>query len=416
MVEKLSNLRDLQVLQLEVVIFNLPDLVRLSQRLKRLRLISTNLTEIIAMPAVEDLKESFEGLKVFLFWTQANQANRRAFTRFCIENIPTLQVVGDFANEFCTVNDFYLNAETLIWPGSSDLRHFTLDLNYEIIPTDLHTRFKKINHLKIIWTNQENSDDKKPFRNEELLKKFKKITSLDLLGVPYSTILSRFLNKNSYGSTLLALHVTEVGNHHVGLTYNQVFKDCTKLEKLFLDVDDSAQRITEKFPPLKELKLNLQRFKRNSRTLWDVLKAPKLEKIELMGELTYPEDLDKLQPLLARHPRSLRKLKTLIVNLGWTDDTDRIEEKKVSFEKTSRFLKVAMEELKGTLTGVKFSLNDSCEFLQLFNCIENAATIMEIVTSLGPSFQNVNSGDFYWLYDEELIDYLISFRIIHFTT
>ncbi|CAB3384232.1 Hypothetical predicted protein [Cloeon dipterum] len=260
-VEALSKLKKLKVLQLEVMSFKLPDLLQLSQGLTHLRLISTNLTEKIALPDVEDLKESFEGLRVFLFWTQANQINRRAFTRFCIEHVPTLQVVGDYAY----------------------LRHFTLDLNYEFIPINIDTKFKKINHLKIIWTNEENSDYKTPFRREELLTKLKKIPSLDLRGVPYIKILSLFFN--NYGPTLLALHVTDVATHHVRLTYNQVFKHCPRLKKLCLDVDDSAQRITEKFPPLKELKLNLKRFKINSRNLWDVLKAPGLEKIELMNRL-----------------------------------------------------------------------------------------------------------------------------------
>ncbi|CAB3385429.1 Hypothetical predicted protein [Cloeon dipterum] len=319
--DALCQLKKLIVLQMEVLAFDLPDLLTLGKQLPKLKYLSTNVTKKIEMNSVKELKMSFKQLKVFLFCSNADWEKRQALRRLIIKSLKQIQVVEDFSSQLCATKDWFILPE-LGTPGESDLRHLTLDYDLGPKPADLHLKYPRVTHLK--------------------------------------------------------------------------------LEKLCLVGRGTEEKI-DSFAQLKELNLSLSFgcFGSNSPTLFNLLSAPDLKKLELLGQFKDVEDLRMLTSMI-KTGRIFLNLENLVVNFNWFTLMKITAKKEIYFKQTVEFLFVAMNYLGKRLTQIKFCLNDCTEYTQLARCLKENATEKEM-ERISSFYRGANSENLGWIVNKDLI-------------
>ncbi|CAB3385431.1 Hypothetical predicted protein [Cloeon dipterum] len=394
--DALCQLKKLIVLQMEVLAFDLPDLLTLGKQLPKLKYLSTNVTKKIEMNSVKELKMSFKQLKVFLFCSNADWEKRQALRRLIIKSLKQIQVVEDFSSQLCATKDWFILPE-LGTPGESDLRHLTLDYDLGPKPADLHLKYPRVTHLKIDWSEFGKCENN--MLQMTTLLKFSHIQSLELLyGVPIAFVYQLI---TKYGPNLLALDVAD-GRPEMDLTYNHIFYFCPKLEKLCLVGRGTEEKI-DSFAQLKELNLSLSFgcFGSNSPTLFNLLSAPDLKKLELLGQFKDVEDLRMLTSMI-KTGRIFLNLENLVVNFNWFTLMKITAKKEIYFKQTVEFLFVAMNYLGKRLTQIKFCLNDCTEYTQLARCLKENATEKEM-ERISSFYRGANSENLGWIVNKDLI-------------
>ncbi|CAB3386646.1 Hypothetical predicted protein [Cloeon dipterum] len=319
-IEIIGKLRHLKKLCIKSCAIDFSDLLKLCKKLPALEHLDVYLTEhnLTNAPADQSMfRESFGNLKVFLFAQFSSGNFLRRLTKYCIENLPHLEIVqsqvDSHANSIEMFGEFNLPCE------SSPLLH----LSTQPCDEKIHLRFPNVTHLKV---NLSGGTYPKPAL--DALMNFSHIEFLCVSHFPSLCVLEKLLD--AYGASLTSL---ELSVSYCSIKLGTIFEKCPKLEKLCLDhvkVEDGEEPI-QKFSNLKELVwIAKQGYPVKIST---ILSAPGLEKISLEGSKFEVSDLERVADQISRkqilchlssfhhnvyefiNPRSRSKFTTAITSL-----------------------------------------------------------------------------------------------------
>ncbi|CAB3366749.1 Hypothetical predicted protein [Cloeon dipterum] len=191
------------------------------------------------------MKKSMSNLQVFLYNASAEYHLRR----LCMDHLPNLQVIEDFASEFCSMQDFIPFALDRISHETSNLRHLLVDFGQEETTSEnVHLTHSLVSHLWVFWYEEWVRDESQ----WQPLLKFSNIESLS----------------------------TARG---VQMTFKEIFSACPRLEKLELaTIINDPEPITF-FARLMEIEIYFKSSYESKYELSNILSAPDLKKVTLFG-------------------------------------------------------------------------------------------------------------------------------------
>ncbi|CAB3385484.1 Hypothetical predicted protein [Cloeon dipterum] len=206
----------------------------------------------------------------------------------CIEHLPKLEVVHNFANCAPYCDEYCLPSVTRI----SGLQHLRIQLRN--LQPELLQWFPNVTHLKIDLQSSQTIDE----AVMTALLQFKKIKSLVLSGCGSAAILDRVLDQFGHQLHTLAIEsiLDQTGN---SFRFETINKSCPNLETLILrNVNMIDSDRVKNFAKLK----NFQWIKPETGSidfcLSNVLLAPKLECLEMLNAEMNLDDLKNASTLI----------------------------------------------------------------------------------------------------------------------
>ncbi|CAB3381111.1 Hypothetical predicted protein [Cloeon dipterum] len=393
-VHAFAKMEHLQVLRIEEFEILICDLSWLCKELQNLRFISVDIcgSEILMM-GPEIILDSFKRLKAFFFrMTATSSQDMIEFKNLCQMNLFNLQVLEDFASDFCSQRKYQYASHMI---GDRNLRHLCLNLQYEKAEEGLHKWFPHVTHLKIEGPTTLSDYE---WKIEPLLKFFpSKIESLHLSHVPLEIVL-QFLT--SYGSDLQSLFLgNSIFLKESESSLKPIFDLCPKLESVGLvEIEGTLPKST--FTMLNEVILKYD-------TVLDILIAPNLEKVTLLGQVVNEDHMRRLTDLISKK-EALGKLKTLVVCIECNSIT---EVKQPFFLAVADFVKTAARVLP-TLTEIQFRVNHMCNYIILAKSLMCERFENDEIAGVGTFFSlRTNFDEFQWFIDGGLIDTLNKFSV-----
>ncbi|CAB3380312.1 Hypothetical predicted protein [Cloeon dipterum] len=372
MLKALYRLTNLRVLQLdEWCCFEITDVFKLCENLPGLQILSINFPDSFddyndfdddRVECAAVLKRCMSNLKEFIYTTRENTTLRTE----CMRNLSNLHVIKEYSDLFHPKEDYDPSAPNEVVPGYSNLQHFYIHFDMNIIKEDIHLKNPHTRHIMMLW-----------FHNPEFVwdywenvLNFSNIESLTFLGFP-PDVLFRFID--TFGAKLNALNI-----HHENramepfLNLNRMLTACPLLERLRLSLVINDPEPITFYARLKEVELNFA-FPDGSRDeMVNILSAPDLEKVILSNPCL--EDLIKLTSKVAKK-EILQKVKTLVIDLEV--DSFALFANVDQFKGIVEFIKCAAACLNN-LTNLKFYLNERrSEYSTLAKSLRNERTINE---------------------------------------
>ncbi|CAB3379723.1 Hypothetical predicted protein [Cloeon dipterum] len=384
-IEAFGKMEHLQVLRIEDFDIHLQDLMELCRKLRDLRFISVNIyEEEFKIPTKGELQKSFQLLKAFFFQTNACMHKIFEFKNLCATQLPNLQVIKDFASDFCCQSEYQYAPHK---KEGRNLRHLELNFQYEKPEEGLHELFPYVTHLMIEGPNSF-SDDEFQIESDnewqiEPLLHFSEIESLKLSFVPPEIALQLVTTYK------MKLHSLYLGNSicpkDFESTLDGIFNICPKLERVGLvNIEGPAFQLNN-LTLLKEVMLKYE-------AVFDILIAPNLEKVTLMGQVVNEDDLMRLTGLISKK-EALRKLETLVVRMQCLSIT---EVEQPFFLALADFIKTAARVLP-TLSDLQLRVNHMCNYVILAESMKHGIFANDEIPSVEQFFTpGTDFGQFQW--------------------
>ncbi|CAB3376069.1 Hypothetical predicted protein [Cloeon dipterum] len=291
LLQALGSLKRLKVLRIEEIChIRLIDLIELCQNLPDLEYLHFNLDkdidqiDFVKLNIAGKLKRAMPRLKVFLFDTSGQESAAHALIKCCAENLPNLRVIQDFSSVFSSFED-YESSKEISRPasGRSNLRHMLVDYDFVESCAHLPSAYLLITHLRIFWKHHANDAEEK---NLTALLQLIHLESLEFIDVPQN-ILHLFVKK--FGPNLRAISVrnhdddvemVEHSDESTACSLGQLLALCPKLERLAFRANFELDLEPIAFSSnLKEIKVEFGSNYNYRIPLFDILRAPNLEKI-----------------------------------------------------------------------------------------------------------------------------------------
>ncbi|CAB3386288.1 Hypothetical predicted protein [Cloeon dipterum] len=301
-VETLGRLKKLRKLKLDSHQVKYAEAKEICKQLPHLTYFDVRLDmsdkSIVQENNIEDFKEAFSQLKVFLFPSEWWCDSTRYLFKRCLQHLPQLEVV-----QGCVCSSLY--APTLASPDNfgdslqpSALCYLNVD--WKAISRPWHLKFPNVRHLHLEGNYGVSMEYIKP------VLQFKKIESLELNdfgGKEEKTLIK------TYGHNLHTLQLVFLSSPPQ-IELKTIFSNCPKLQTIVLvraNISDSSTPI-KFFPPLKQFTWVTSDSTKNA-FLSNILQAPTLETISLSYENYDVEDLKAVSALIAEKKilRQLRK-------------------------------------------------------------------------------------------------------------
>ncbi|XP_065351562.1 uncharacterized protein LOC135946972 [Cloeon dipterum] len=410
MLKALYRLTNLRVLQLdEWCSFELKDALQLCENLPGLQVLSINFPD--SFNDYDDdfdddhdecaalLKRCLSNLKEFIYTTRENDTLRTECMRN-LSNLSNLRVFHEYSDLFRPKEDYDPSTPNEVVPGYSNLQHFYIDFDMDIISGDVQLTNPHIRHIMMLWFREPDW----VWDYWENVLSFSNIESLTFLGFP-PDVLFRFID--TYGAKLNALSI-----HHDNremepfLNLNRMLTACPLLERLRLRLVINDPEPITFYARLKEVELNFAFLDGSRDETVNILSAPDLEKVILSNPCL--EDLIKLTSKVTKK-EILQKVKTLVIELeiisfALFTNVDQ-------FKGIVEFIKCAAACLSN-LTNLKFYLNERrSEYSTLAKSLRNERTTNEEYPDVTAFFfgANINNESTSWFVDEKLINILDSY-------
>ncbi|CAB3384493.1 Hypothetical predicted protein [Cloeon dipterum] len=393
-----SKMEHLQVLRIEDFDIDFQDLMQLCKKLRGLRFISVNISEYdFNIPTLEKLRGSFQLLKAFFFRSTASMQHILEFRNLCKLHLPNLQVIMDFASDFCCQSEYQYAPHKI---EGRNLRHLGLNLQYEKQAEEgVHELFPYVTHLKI--EGPDNFSDYE-WKIKPLLKfSQSEIESLHLSHVPPEIVL-QFVT--TYGSDLQSLYLgNTIYRKDSESSLDSIFTICPKLERVGL-VDIEGPVIQMNCLTKKVIKEVILKYE----TVFDIMIAPNLEKVTLMGQVVNEDDLRRLTDLISKKG-ALRKLETLVVAM---ECNSIYEVKQPYFLALADFIKTAARVLP-TLFDLQFRVNHMCNYVILAKSMISGRFTSNEISGVESFFgPGTKFRERQWFVDNGLIDTINKFHIL----
>ncbi|CAB3369666.1 Hypothetical predicted protein [Cloeon dipterum] len=408
--QALSKFSRLHLLQIEDVCYidGLDDLFQLLEHLQELQYLSVCFPNGFAeinfeeQNIAEKMKKSMSNLKVFRYGSATYHLRR-----VCMDHLPNLQVIEDFASDFSLMQDFVAFAQDPISHGTSNLRHLLVDYSQqEAINQNYHLTCPLVSHMAIFWweewVSEHDCSKWKP------LLKFTQIESLHFLDTPLR-VLNCFLS--NYGSNLREISI-RYGLDFTAqiISLKEIFAVCPNLEKLKCYTTMIERVPFTSFACLKEVNIEFMRTPESSDDglLSHILSAPGLTKVTLVGNFE-GNSIKKLTSLISKK-KILLQLESLTIEMR-INNSDRLNIMEERVKETMKLTKCATANLQ-KLSHVKFYLNfRRTEYSVLARSLRDGKISNESMPDITIFYSDLNNNDdnkdrISWFVDEELISIL----------
>ncbi|CAB3382132.1 Hypothetical predicted protein [Cloeon dipterum] len=406
-----NNTKRLREFRIELFTFKLDDVLDLIYFCRfSLVFVSVNLNldDSVIFPSAWELQEKLINLRIFLF-RSPSKARVKNLTQHCVRYLPKLQVVQEFATEFCTGQGVPLPDPEEASPTASNLLHLTIDLDTDLRDAkDIHLRFPHVTHLKVF------QDDFFPvevvLHTIDFLLKFSKVEHLEIRLSRQSTfshILEKFFE--TYNIKIKTLSVVSLSPTIKTCSISHIFQQCPNLEKLnFVSHQMEVDQLQPEINHLTELELLVTHISKDRSDLLSfILRPPTLERVKLIGQTENVEDVENVTCSIQGTKRILRKLKSLVIDM---DCASIGQVKKDTFESYAELIDCVDECLKDdNLENVQFFMNSLDEYSTLIRCHTGTSGGPKIRSEL--FFSGAKRNQLNWFVDTDLISILNRFYI-----
>ncbi|CAB3382868.1 Hypothetical predicted protein [Cloeon dipterum] len=266
-----------------------------------------------------ELQEKLANLRIFLF-RSPSKVGVEQLNQLCVTYLPKLQVVQEFASEFCTGEDLprpdpeETNQDTHV----SNLLHLTINLDTFLRGADeIHLRFPYVTHLKVFQKDGLFSEEV-DLRTVEFLLNFSNVEHLDIrLSRPstFNLILEKLLE--AYDRKIKTLCVVSLSPRIQTCGISHIFQQCPNLEKLnFVSHQMEVDRLQPRINHLTELELLVTHISKNRSDLLSfILRSVCLERVKLIGQTENPKDVENVICSIQGTKAILRNLRSLVIDM-----------------------------------------------------------------------------------------------------
>ncbi|CAB3385440.1 Hypothetical predicted protein [Cloeon dipterum] len=361
---KMPRLRELRIELFACQLDDLMDLIYCCR--SSLVFVSVNLDlNDFVLPLASELQEKLASLRIFLFRSES-KAGVEQLNQFCVRNLPKLQVVQEFASEFCTGEGLPLPDPEERPPAPSNLLHLTVNLD-TILPDEeeIHLRFPHITHLKV-FQNDEFFPEEVDLKTIDCLLNFSMVEHLDFrLSRPstFNRILEKFLGTYKY--MIKTLSVVSLSPTVKTCNISHIFRQCPNLEKLnFVSYEMEVDWFQPPINHLRELELLVTHITNDRSDLLSfILRPPTLERVKLIGQTENVDDVKNVIRSIRNVDGILRNLKSLVIDM---DCPSIGQVKQATFESYVELITCAEKFLKDeNLENIKFFMNKLDEYSTL---------------------------------------------------
>ncbi|CAB3385439.1 Hypothetical predicted protein [Cloeon dipterum] len=412
MLFKMPRLRELRIELFACKLNDLMDLIYCCRSSLVFVSVNLDLDDNVSLPPACELQEKLVNLRLFLFCSPSKTGNEQ-LRELCVRNLPKLQVVREFASEFCNGEGLPLpDPEELKYQDepASNLLHLIVDLDTNLPEAEeIHLRFPHVTHLKVLQ-NDVFSSEEVDLQTIDFLLNFSKVEHLDLrLSRPstFNRILERLFG--TYESRIKTLSVVSLSPMIKTCSISHIFQQFPNLEKLNfvsyrMDYDLSRPPINH----LTELELLVTHISKDRSDLLSfILRPPTLERVKLIGQTENVEDVENVIRSIRDANGILRNLKSLVIDMNCASIG---HVKKANFESYVELMYCAEKCLKDqNLENIQFFMNKLDEYSTLVRCHTGTCDGRKIRSRV--FFFGANRAWLFWFIDTDLISFLDQYLI-----
>ncbi|XP_065334639.1 uncharacterized protein LOC135935937 [Cloeon dipterum] len=371
--------------------------------------VNINMDDSALPPTDWELQEKLANLRIFLF-RSPSRVGVEQLNQLCVKYLPKLQVVQEFASEFCNGEDLPRLDFEETTQDVSNLLHLTINLDTFVRDADrIHLKFPYVTHLKVFQRDGLFSEEV-DLRTVDSLLNFSDVEHLDIrLSRPstFNLILERLLE--AYDRKIKTLCVVSLSPRIQTCSISRIFQHCPNLKKFkFVSHQMEVDRLQPEINHLTELELLVTHISKDRSDLLSfILRSACLERVKLIGQTENPKDVENVVCSIQGTKAILRNLRSLVIDM---DCASIGQVRKNTFKSYVELIKCVDDCLKEKcLENVQFFMNNLDEYSTL---VRN-----HLGTSDGPKirselfFSGADREQINWFVDTDLISTLDRFFI-----
>ncbi|XP_065336565.1 uncharacterized protein LOC135937344 [Cloeon dipterum] len=410
--DMLCNMQRLRELRIELFSFKLDELLNLIFSCRSsLVFVSVNLDldASVPLPPASELQKKLVNLRIFLFRSPSKAAVKQ-LNQLCVRNLPKLQVVQEFASEFCTGQGLPLpdpKESRNKNPPASNLLHLTIDMDTDLRDAnDIHLRFPHVTHLKM-FQDQLFPVDVVSHQLDFLLY-FSNVEHLDIRmsrPLTFNPILEELLK--TYKMKIKTLSVVSLSPSIKTCSISCIFYQCPNLERLnFVSHQMDVDALRPPINHLTELELLVTHISKDRSDLLSfILRSASLERVKLIGQTENVEDVENVVCSIQGTRGILRNLKSMVIDMDCATIEQVYDETLEAYFELIKCVDDCLKEHR--LENVQFFMNNLDEYTTLVRCHLGTCDGPKIRSDL--FFSGADGEEIDWFVDTDLISVLDRF-------